>query len=344
MKIVTVKVLKTGAIDMDDLKARCADHSKNLAAIMITYPSTFGVFDEDVREVCDVVHSHGGQVYLDGANMNAQVLLCRPGDYGADVSHLNLHKTFCIPHGGGGPGMGPVGVKKHLAPFLPTHPIVPYEGRKGGAVSAGPFGSSLITTISWAYIKMMGASGLRSATSHAILNANYMAARLKDDFHIMFRGKNGFVAHEFVVDLKPFKASANVDAVDIAKRLQDYGFHSPTMSWPVPNSLMIEPTESEPREELDRYCDALISIRQEIRDIEEGRLPKDNNPLKRAPHPVEDVTSSKWDRPYTRERAAFPLPYLRRSKIWPGCARVNDTYGDQNLMCSCPPMETYCSS
>jgi len=344
MKIVTVKNLKSGAIDLVDLKARCAEHSKALAAIMITYPSTYGVFDEDVRDVCEIVHQHGGQVYLDGANMNAQVLLCRPGDYGADVSHLNLHKTFCIPHGGGGPGMGPVGVKKHLAPFLPSHPVVPDPTRSGGPVSSGPFGSSLITTISWAYIKMMGADGLRSATSHAILNANYMAARLASHYNILFRGKHGFVAHEFVVDLKGFKATANIDATDIAKRLQDYGFHSPTMSWPVPGSLMIEPTESEPKEEMDRYVDALISIRNEIRDIEEGRLPKDINPLKCAPHPVETVTASEWNRPYSRESAAFPLPYLRKTKLWPGCARVDDTYGDQNLVCSCPPMEAYCDA
>uniref|UniRef100_A0A8C9Y873 glycine dehydrogenase (aminomethyl-transferring) n=1 Tax=Sander lucioperca TaxID=283035 RepID=A0A8C9Y873_SANLU len=321
-------------------------HKASLAAMMVTYPSTFGVFEEQIRDVCDLIHKNGGQVYLDGANMNAQVGLCRPGDYGSDVSHLNLHKTFCIPHGGGGPGMGPIGVKAHLAPFLPSHPVVPmHSGNTSnslGTISAAPWGSSAILPISWAYIKMMGAKGLRHATEVAILNANYMAKRLEGHYKVLFRGRKGFVAHEFILDVRPFKKTANIEAVDVAKRLQDYGFHAPTMSWPVAGTLMIEPTESEDKAEMDRFCDALLGIRQEIADIEEGRMDSRINPLKMAPHSLACISSSNWDRPYSREHAAFPLPFIRpETKFWPSISRIDDIYGDQHLVCTCPPMEAY---
>ncbi|ELK07008.1 Glycine dehydrogenase [decarboxylating], mitochondrial [Pteropus alecto] len=308
MKIQPVEVDKCGNIDIAHLKAMVDKHKENLAAIMITYPSTNGLFEENISDVCDLIHQHGGQVYLDGANMNAQVGICRPGDFGSDVSHLNLHKTFCIPHGGGGPGMGPIGVKKHLAPFLPSHPIISVKPDEDawpvGTVSAAPWGSSSILPISWAYIKMMGANGLKQATEIAILNANYMAKRLEKHYRVLFRG---YVAHEFILDTRPFKKSANIEAVDVAKRLQDYGFHAPTMSWPVAGTLMIEPTESEDKAELDRFCDAMINIRQEIADIEEGRIDPHVNPLKMSPHSLTCVTSSHWGRPYSREVAAFPL-------------------------------------
>ncbi|XP_041104459.1 glycine dehydrogenase (decarboxylating), mitochondrial-like isoform X1 [Polyodon spathula] len=346
MKIQSVEVDKNGSIDVAHLKAMVDKHKENLAAIMITYPSTNGVFEENVSDVCDLIHHHGGQVYLDGANMNAQVGLCRPGDYGSDVSHLNLHKTFCIPHGGGGPGMGPIGVKQHLAPYLPSHPVIPLssddKARSLGTISAAPWGSSAILPVSWVYIKMMGARGLTHATEIAILNANYMAKRLESKYKILFRGARGCVAHEFILDVRPFKKSANIEAVDVAKRLQDYGFHAPTMSWPVSGTLMIEPTESEDKAELDRFCDALISIRQEIADIEEGRMDSRINPLKMSPHTLACISSSNWDRPYSREAAAFPLPFVRpESKFWPTIARIDDIYGDQHLVCTCPPMEAY---
>uniref|UniRef100_UPI00398F2316 glycine dehydrogenase (decarboxylating), mitochondrial isoform X2 n=1 Tax=Pristiophorus japonicus TaxID=55135 RepID=UPI00398F2316 len=326
---------------------RTADKNKdNLAAIMITYPSTYGVFEENISDVCDLIHNHGGQVYLDGANMNAQVGLCRPGDYGSDVSHLNLHKTFCIPHGGGGPGMGPIGVKKHLAPYLPSHPVIPpvsdSDARSLGTISAAPWGSSAILPISLAYIKLMGSKGLRHATEIAILNANYMAKRLETFYKIVFRGAKGYVAHEFILDVRPFKKTANIEAVDVAKRLQDYGFHAPTMSWPVSGTLMIEPTESEDKAELDRFCDAMINIRQEIADIEEGRMDIRVNPLKMSPHTLACISASIWDRPYSREQAAFPMQFVKpETKFWPTIARIDDLYGDQHLVCSCPPMEAY---
>uniref|UniRef100_A0A8C7MFJ9 Glycine cleavage system P protein n=1 Tax=Oncorhynchus kisutch TaxID=8019 RepID=A0A8C7MFJ9_ONCKI len=346
MKVQVVEVDKDGNIDMANLKALVDKHKANLAAMMITYPSTFGVFEESIDDVCNLIHQNGGQVYLDGANMNAQVGLCRPGDYGSDVSHLNLHKTFCIPHGGGGPGMGPIGVKEHLAPFLPSHPVVLMSAGNMssslGTISAAPWGSSAILPISWAYIKMMGAKGLVHATEVAILNANYMAKRLESHYKILFKGRKGFCAHEFILDVRPFKKSANIEAVDVAKRLQDYGFHAPTMSWPVAGTLMIEPTESEDKAEMDRFCDSLMGIRQEIADIEEGRMDARINPLKMAPHSLASITSSTWDRPYSREYAAFPLPFVRpETKFWPSISRIDDIYGDQHLVCTCPPMDVY---
>ncbi|KAJ8260568.1 hypothetical protein COCON_G00162910 [Conger conger] len=346
MNVQVVESDRGGNIDMAHLKATVDKHKDNLAAIMVTYPSTSGVFEETISEVCALIHQHGGQVYLDGANMNAQVGFCRPGDYGADVSHLNLHKTFCIPHGGGGPGMGPIGVKQHLVPFLPSHPVVTLmpdnSATSQGTISAAPWGSSAILPISWAYIKMMGAEGLRQATETAILNANYMAKRLEGHYKVLFRGERGFVAHEFILDIRPFKKTANIEAVDVAKRLQDYGFHAPTVSWPVAGTLMVEPTESEDKAEMDRFCDALVQIRQEIADIEEGRMDVSVNPLKMAPHSLACIASSGWDRPYSRECAAFPLPFIKpESKFWPSISRIDEVYGDQNLMCTCPPLEAY---
>jgi glycine dehydrogenase len=343
MKVVPVACDVHGNVELTDLRAKAEQHRDRLAALMVTYPSTHGVFEEEIRAICEVVHANGGQVYLDGANMNAQVGLCRPGDYGADVCHLNLHKTFCIPHGGGGPGMGPICVADHLSPFLPGHPVIPDLGGDEaiGAVAAAPWGSASILTISWAYIAMMGAAGLTRATEVAILNANYMAARLGEHYPVLYQGVHGRVAHEFILDLRPFKASAGVEAEDVAKRLMDYGFHAPTMSFPVPGTLMIEPTESESRAELDRFCDAMIRIREEIRAIEEGRTDRQNNPLKNAPHTVEEVTAAEWDRPYSREEAAFPAPWVRERKFWTYVGRVDNVWGDRNLMCSCPPMENY---
>lgn len=339
MKVAKVKVTKKGGVDMEHLRQQCEKHKDNLAAIMVTYPSTFGVFDETVREICETVHGYGGQVYLDGANMNAQMMLCRPGDYGADVSHLNLHKTFCIPHGGGGPGMGPIGVKSHLARYLPGH-VLTAEGHQLRQVSASPYGSSLITPISWAYIRMMGAEGLRMSSAVAILNANYMARRLKDYYEVAYTNKQGCVAHEFIISLAPFK-KYGITCTDIAKRLQDYGFHSPTVSWPVPDSLMMEPTESESKNELDRYVDALIQIREEIQEVVDGKYPQDDNVIVNAPHPQTHVLAEEWTHPYSREKAAYPVAFLKAGKTWPGCGRVDDVYGDKNLMCTCPPMEVY---
>ncbi|XP_041356994.1 glycine dehydrogenase (decarboxylating), mitochondrial-like isoform X2 [Gigantopelta aegis] len=348
MKIQPVNVNKDGQLDMKHLEAMVEKHKDTLACLMITYPSTFGVFDKDIRLVCDIIHHYGGQVYVDGANMNAQVGICRPGDYGSDVSHLNLHKTFCIPHGGGGPGMGPIGVKKHLAPYLPTHPIIPPRGTTGpgaqsfGVISAAPFGSSAILPITWSYIKMMGSTGLRHASEIAILNANYMSYRLNDYYKVLYKNENGFVAHEFIIDCRQFKKTASIEVADIAKRLQDYGFHSPTMSWPVSGTLMIEPTESEDKEELDKLCDAFIAIREEIQDIEDGKMDIKVNPLKMAPHTQSVVISSTWDRPYSREMAAYPADFVRPdTKFWPSVGRIDDKYGDQHIMCTCPPMKDY---
>jgi glycine dehydrogenase len=308
----------------------------------VTYPSTHGVFEDTIKDVCRIVHEHGGQVYMDGANMNAQVGLCRPGDIGADVCHLNLHKTFCIPHGGGGPGMGPIGVAKHLAPFLPTHPVVDLgHAQSCGTVSAAPWGSPSILPISWAYIAMMGPDGLTDATKLAILAANYVAKRLAAHVPTLYAAPGGLVAHECILDTRPFKTSADVEVSDIAKRLIDYGFHPPTVSFPVHGTLMVEPTESEPKEELDRFCDALIAIRGEIREIETGEADKGNNLLSNAPHPLADLLTDEWTRPYSRERAAFPSPATREHKIWPPVSRIDDAYGDRNLVCTCPPIEEY---
>jgi glycine cleavage system P protein (glycine dehydrogenase) len=352
MKVVVVKALENGYIDVNDLKAKATEHSSNLAGIMITYPSTYGVYEETVKEITHIIHEHGGQVYMDGANMNAQVGLTAPGLIGADVCHLNLHKTFAIPHGGGGPGMGPICVKKHLAEYLPSHTSIVRREMSArnspdsrltshGAVSAAPYGSASILLISYAYIRMLGNVGVKNATEYAILNANYMRARLQGQFEVLYTNHNGQCAHEFIVDLRPFKKSAEIEAEDVAKRLMDYGFHAPTMSFPVPGTIMIEPTESEDKAELDRFCDALLSIRQEIRDIEEGKMDKKNNALKNAPHTQLAVVNSEWNKPYTREQAAFPMYYVTQNKFWPSVARVNNTYGDRNLICTCEPIESY---
>ena len=342
MKVVPVACDQQGNVDIADLEAKAKEHRDDLAALMITYPSTHGVFEENVRRICEIVHAHGGQVYLDGANMNAQVGLCRPGDFGADVCHLNLHKTFCIPHGGGGPGMGPIGVARHLVPYLPGHPLRDVGGNEAiGPIAAAPFGSPSIAVISWVYIALMGERGLTRATQVAILNANYMAKRLEKHFPVLYTGRNGFVAHEFIVDMRPFKERAGVEAVDVAKRLMDFGFHAPTLSFPVPGTLMIEPTESESKAELDRFCDAMIAIRGEIQDIVEGRMPREHNVLKNAPHTVQTVTATEWNRPYSREQAAFPLPWVHEHKFWPAVGRIDEAYGDRHLVCTCPPMQSY---
>jgi glycine dehydrogenase len=341
MEVVVVACDERGNIDLNDLRAKAEQHSADLAAVMVTYPSTHGVFEEGIVELCRIVHEHGGQVYMDGANMNAQVGLCRPGDIGADVCHLNLHKTFCIPHGGGGPGMGPIGVAAHLTPFLPSHPVVHgVGGEKGVTVSAAPWGSSSILPISYAYIAMMGGSGLTLATKIAILNANYIAARLQPHYPVLYRGDHGFVAHECIVDVRQLK-EAEIEVDDIAKRLMDYGFHAPTMSFPVPGTLMIEPTESESLAEIDRFCDAMIAIREEIHDIEIGAADREQNLLKGAPHTAQAVTADHWDRPYSREDAAYPTAYSREFKFWPAVGRIDSVYGDRNLVCVCPPIEEY---
>jgi glycine cleavage system P protein (glycine dehydrogenase) len=338
-RVVPVACDALGNVDVAALRARVEEHRAQLGALMVTYPSTHGVFEEVVREICAVVHEAGGQVYMDGANMNAQVGLTRPADIGADVCHLNLHKTFCIPHGGGGPGMGPIAVASHLAPFLPSHPVVRTGGERAfGTVSAAPWGSASILAISWVYIRLMGAEGLRRATQVAILNANYMAKRLATHYPVVYKGARGRVAHEFILDCRPFK-KAGVEVDDVAKRLMDYGFHAPTMSWPVAGTLMVEPTESETRAELDRFCDALVAIRGEIRDVEEGRVEVAASPLRRAPHTAHAVTQEAWERPYSREQGAFPAPWVRESKFWPAVARIDNTWGDRNLFCTCPAVE-----
>jgi len=365
-KVVSVACLKDGDIDLADLRAKADEHARDLAALMVTYPSTHGVFEPTIREICDIVHTHGGQVYMDGANMNAQVGLCRPGDYGADVCHLNLHKTFCIPHGGGGPGVGPIGVVKHLAPYLPREFIVDtkngrilfgegeqgkrppggggsdyrHDGGKGGNIAAAPYGSASILTITWMYIRMMGAEGLKRASEVAILNANYIAKRLDPYFSVLFKGKHGLVAHECIIDLRQWK-SAGIEVEDVAKRLMDYGFHAPTISFPVAGTMMIEPTESEPKHELDRFCDAMIFIHAEIEAVAKEKMHRGNNMLKNAPHTARQIASDKWDRPYSRERAAFPAPWTLEHKFWPAVARIDNVYGDRNLFCSCPPVEAF---
>ena len=343
MKVLVVKTDAHGHMDLGDLREKAAANRDNLAALMVTYPSTHGVFEEEIREVCEIIHRNGGQVYMDGANMNAMVGLSRPGDIGADVCHLNLHKTFCIPHGGGGPGMGPIGVAAHLVPFLPGHAVVELGigAAAVGAVSAAPWGSASILPISYMYIDMMGSAGLTLATKMAILNANYVAKRLEGHYPVLYRGQNGMVAHECIIDPRPLKASAGVEVEDIAKRLMDYGFHAPTVSFPVAGTLMIEPTESESKGELDRFCDALIGIREEIREIEQGTLDRVDNPLKHAPHTMEAVIADDWKRSYPRERGAFPAPWTRERKFWPSVARIESAYGDRNLVCSCIPTDAY---
>jgi glycine dehydrogenase len=342
MKIVAVACDQLGNVDVADLKKKAQENAKELSCLMITYPSTHGVFEEQVSEICHVIHDCGGQVYMDGANMNAQVGLCRPGDIGADVCHLNLHKTFCIPHGGGGPGMGPIGVAKHLENYLPGHSLQDLKHAKAsGAVSAAPYGSASILPISWMYIRMMGESGLTQATKIAILNANYMAKRLDPHFPVLYKGKNGTVAHECIVDLRPFKAATGIEVEDVAKRLMDYGFHAPTVSFPVAGTLMIEPTESEDLQEIDRFCDAMIAIREEIAKVEKGTWPKDNNPLKNAPHTAKTLVAETWSKPYARELAVFPSEWTKTRKFWPPVARIDSAYGDRNLVCTCDDMSSY---
>jgi len=342
LKVVPIACDDQGNIDVADLKNKAEKHSNELAALMVTYPSTHGVFESAIKEICEIVHSHGGQVYMDGANMNAQVGLCRPGEFGADVCHLNLHKTFCIPHGGGGPGMGPIGVASHLVPFLPGHSVVKIGLESGiGAVSAAPWGSASILPISWMYIAMMGAEGLTEATKIAILNANYIARRLQDYFPVLYKGNNGLVAHECILDLRSLKKSAGIEVDDIAKRLMDYGFHAPTVSWPVAGTVMVEPTESESKEELDRFCDTMIAIRQDIAEIEEGKIDPENNVLKNAPHTAETLITDDWNRPYSRAQAAYPAPWTKEHKYWPPVGRIDNAFGDRNFVCSCLPMEAY---
>ena len=343
MKIVVVNCDKNGNIDMEDLKAKAEDVSENLSCAMITYPSTHGVYEETIRELCDIIHEHGGQVYMDGANMNAQVGVTSPGFIGSDVSHLNLHKTFCIPHGGGGPGVGPIGVKSHLAPFMPNHSVINVPGTNinNGAVSAAPYGSAAILPISWAYITMMGSEGLKQATEMAIVNANYLTHELSQHFPILYRGRNNRVAHECIVDLRPLKEASGITEMDVAKRLQDYGFHSPTMSFPVAGTLMIEPTESESKGEIDRFIEAMVSIKGEIDKVISGEWSIENNPLVFAPHTQADVLGNEWDRAYDRFYAAFPVPSVAKDKFWPTVTRIDDVYGDRNLVCSCPAVETY---
>ena len=342
MKVVAIACDAKGNVDLDDLKAKAEKYSNELAALMVTYPSTHGVFEEQIKDICAVVHAYGGQVYMDGANMNAQVGLCRPGDIGADVCHLNLHKTFCIPHGGGGPGMGPIGVMQHLMPFLPGHSVIQLGDEQSiGAVAAAPWGSASILTISWMYIAMMGAAGLTQATKVAILNANYIARRLEPYYPVLYKGKAGLVAHECILDLRSLKKSAGIEVDDIAKRLIDYGFHAPTVSWPVAGTVMVEPTESESKEELDRFCDAMIAIRKEIEEIELGKVDPENNVLKNAPHTAEALIATEWNHPYSREQAAYPAPWTREHKFWPAVGRIDNAFGDRNFVCSCLPMQAY---
>ena len=342
-RVIPVACDAKGNVDHSDLDAKLREHGPKVAAVMVTYPSTHGVFEAGIRDLCQKVHAAGGQVYMDGANLNALVGICRPGEFGIDACHLNLHKTFCIPHGGGGPGVGPIAVASHLAPYLPSNPLLPTESGHVGAVASAPYGSASILVIPWMYLAMIGSKGLTLCTQVAILNANYLAHRLSKHYPILYRGAGGWVAHEFILDFRPFKASAGIEVEDVAKRLMDYGFHAPTMSWPVAGTLMIEPTESESREEMDRFADALISIRQEIAEIESGRMDRAKNPLKLAPHPASDVLSDSWNRPYTREKAAYPAPWTRNWKYWPPVSRIDSVHGDRNLVCSCPSVSELAS-
>jgi len=345
MEVVVTKCDDRGNIDLDDLREKAEKYSDRLSSLMVTYPSTHGVFEESIREICQIIHNHGGQVYMDGANMNAQVGLTSPAAIGADVCHLNLHKTFCIPHGGGGPGMGPIGVAAHLAPFLPGHKVADNGASSEiSAVSAAPFGSASILPISYAYIRMMGAEGITNATRMAILNANYIKARLESHYPVLYTGANGRCAHEMIIDLRPFKTSANIEVTDVAKRLMDYGYHAPTVSFPVAGTMMIEPTESETLEELDRFCEAMIAIRAEIQEVADGLADKEQNVLKRSPHTAEVITADTWDRPYSRQKAAYPLPWVQSRKFWPTVGRIDNAYGDRNLICACLPMESYIQS
>jgi glycine dehydrogenase len=339
MRVVVVGSAPDGSVDLDDLRHKAAEHRARLSALMITYPSTHGVFEDAIREICAVVHEHGGQVYMDGANMNAQVGLTSPAAIGADVCHLNLHKTFAIPHGGGGPGMGPIGVAAHLRPYLPGHPVVETGGERAiPAVSAAPWGSASILLVSYAYVRLLGAAGLADATRYAILNANYVKARLEPHYPVLFARANGRVAHELIFDLRAFK-DAGIEEMDVAKRLIDYGFHAPTVSFPVAGTLMVEPTESEDKGELDRFCDAMIQIRAEIEDVRTGRADRHDNVLEGAPHTAAEATASDWTHPYTREQAVFPLAFVREHKFWPSIGRIDNAYGDRNLFCACPPPE-----
>jgi glycine dehydrogenase len=341
-EVVVVRSDDQGSIDIPDLRAKAEKYADRLGALMVTYPSTHGIFEEGIRTICEIVHEHGGLVYMDGANMNAMVGLCRPGDIGADVCHLNLHKTFTIPHGGGGPGMGPIGVTKALAPFLPGHPVVRTGGDQAiGAVSAAPWGSPGILPIPWMYIRMMGGPGLTFATKVAILSANYVARRLQEHYPVLYTGRDGTVAHECIIDPRPLRNNSGIEAGDIAKRLMDYGFHAPTVSFPVAGTLMIEPTESESLEELDRFCDALIGIREEIREMEIGTADRSDNLLKNAPHTADVVCADEWSHPYGRERAAYPAPWTREQKFWPAVGLVESAAGDRNLICACIPIEEY---
>ena len=342
MSVVPVKTDRNGNVDVDDLRAKAKQHAHDLAALMVTYPSTHGVFEESIVEICEIIHAAGGQVYTDGANLNALVGLAKPGKYGSDVSHLNLHKTFCIPHGGGGPGVGPVAVKAHLAPYLPGKlPSKPRADDTVGMVSAAEYGSASILPIPWMYITMMGREGLKRATQLALLNANYIAKKLAPHFPTLYAGRNGYVAHECILDLRPIKDASGISAEDVAKRLMDYGFHAPTLSFPVAGTLMVEPTESEPKVELDRFIEAMIAIREDIRAVESGEIDRDDNPLRNAPHTAAMVMAENWAHDYTRERAAFPVASLKRHKYWPPVGRVDNAYGDRNIMCSCVPMEAY---
>ena len=343
MKVVIVGCDENGNVDVNDLRAKAEQHTDHLSALMVTYPSTHGVFEEQIREVCQIVHDNGGQVYMDGANMNAQVGVSKPGDIGSDVSHLNLHKTFAIPHGGGGPGMGPIGVKEHLAPYLPNHVVSPLEGDNEGvgAVAAAQHGSAAILPISWMYCVLLGKDGLRQSTELAILNANYVTEKLSGHYPVLYRGRNNKVAHECIVDIRPIKEESGISEEDIAKRLMDYGFHAPTMSFPVAGTLMIEPTESESKHELDRFIEAMTAIREEVRKVQNGEWPLDNNPLVNAPHTMADLAGAEWDRPYSREEAVFPSQATRVSKYWPTVNRVDNVYGDRHFICSCPSIESY---